>query len=356
MRLLTSAFLLGILIACPRAEAGLIYWVGDNGPEGAAGAGMFSDPQPGPADHGFIELLQAAGHHMIRYNPPNSGPLPQGDIDQLNTADLVILGRAITSTPFQASGANVQAPQWNAAVRVPLLTINAYLARANRLGWFQQAGTAPNQEDSPGTELALVNPAEPRTAFLFEGVTLNGQRMANPYNLREASVSRGTSQLLDAPVAGGEVLATATFLSTDGSPSTPVTAPVIVSIPAGTPVRGGADVLGGYRLYFAAGSREVSGQQPTQAGILDLTPDGQAVFQRAVTLALRSGSPPRDIPDPALTIVREGAEVVVSWQGFDWALEQSNDLRSWSGVPTPQSPARLSVEGPQRFYRLIYSP
>ena len=94
----------------------------------------------------------------------------------------------------------------------------------------------------------------------------------------------------DAPIAGGSVLATTTELS---SRRFIVTWPAGTTIPAGAP--SGGQVLGGYRMQFLAGNRESAtapGNTIGSAGFENLTPEGEGLFLRAVTVALTSGKAP----------------------------------------------------------------
>ena len=322
--------------------AGTIFWVADIGPDGD-----FSVPEPGAMDQGYIDSLTAAGHTVTRYNPPNSGlgPVPQEHIDRLNTGDLIIIGKTILSNPFQGTLNDPQAPQWNSEITKPLLSTNVYLARASRMGWF----SASILEDSPGSPLTAVNLLEPRTAWLFAGIAMNESTMVNNYNVH---IDRGTSQISSAPVAGGEILATVTFAPTDGNPAT-FTGNHLVSFPKDTVVRGGLDILGGYRLLFSTGSRETSGVE--NAGKFDLTPDGETIFLRAVLLTMNNGTVPVESV-PELQIALNGSDVTLTWNGPGWSLERSDTMAEASWLPVPGTlPVTVSVSS-RSFFRLHLLP
>jgi hypothetical protein len=117
---------------------------------------------------------------------------------------------------------------------------------------------------------------------------MNGDTMAGNYY---EALDQNTSQTVDAPVAGANILATG-FGSNN----------VIVAFPAGTVVKGGANVLAGYRMYFASGTREPSvGGTVPQAGKDNLTPAGEALFLRAVELAINNGVAPNLGSTPTIT-------------------------------------------------------
>jgi len=290
-------FTLMLALACLgawRVPAANILWVSDSSP-GIATMGVFSGPLSGLSDSGFVTLLQNAGHNVIRFNNPdaNSTALTPAELTALNTNDLIILGRSAASAAFQGGA---QGSNWNNHIIKPVLTINAYLARASRLGWF----AASTQNDDTTTTVTAINTGDPRqdaiVDYIFGGVDMNGSTTADPY---DELMDRNTSHITDLPVAGGTRLASADYTVDNGTPGT---ATVIAEWPAGTLVRGGLDILGSYRFYFAAASRE-SGTAPntvsTYAGRENLTPTGESMFLRAVQVALNSGVPPVTNPlDP----------------------------------------------------------
>ena len=256
---------LGVLFHPSPAFAANVVFVSDNNPTG------FSAPLGGSFDDAFVTILQNAGHNVIRYSSDNDTgvPLTQEHIDALNTNDLIILGRSLGSGAFQGAQGN----QWNTNITVPILVQSSYLVRASRLGWF----TGESSFNGSPTPLMLVNPADSKAIYLFQDVALSGNATVDPY---DEVLDNNTSQTSDAPVAGGNVLATATAISAN----------VMVEFPPGTVVKG-TDSLAGYRLFFASGSREADGQV-SSAGKENLTPVGEAIFLRAVELAANNGAPP----------------------------------------------------------------
>jgi len=266
--------LLGIAVR-PDARAANIVWVSDNPNTNAAGVvtNVFAGPINGTPDDSFVTVLQAAGHNVIRFSSSDSQNflLQPADINALNTNDLLILGRSISSAAFQAP----QGHQWNTNITKPLICQNAYLIRNSRLGWFTGSDDTPDGVPVPLTAANLV---DPEIAYLFGGVAMNGSTMAGDFDI---AFGRNISHVnpTNLPVAGARVLAT--FGTTN----------VMVDFPAGTVVKGGANVLAGYRLYIASGNREPSGGSIAgTAGTNNLTADGQNIFMRAVTLALNSGN------------------------------------------------------------------
>ena len=242
-------------------------------------ASAISDPAG--ADAGFVNLLQGAGHTVSRFTI--AGPLTAENVARLNTADLVIVGRASNSGDFD----NANGVIWNEQITAPVINMTAYAARRNRLGWI----TGDTVPDSGPTPLVAANPAHP----IFDGITFagDGMTMADNYNVM---IDRGTTQLGNPPVAGATVIAT--------NPLVPNSI-AIAEWPAGTVVtdeRTGVppQTLAGYRMFFAGGSREANGAAVTTAGVLDLTPAGQQLFLNAVNHALT-------VPEPSsITLVGLG--------------------------------------------------
>lgn len=251
--------------------------------EGVFGAG--TGPYP---DQGMVNLLTAAGHTVTRFNPADTVALTAGNISQLNTHDLIIIGRSIPSGNF---GGALATP-WNTQVTKPVMSINPYALRPAQLGWF----TAGNIVDSISNPLTFANPSSPASAYIIGSTAMNGSTMVSSFTeavvFPDSAVDiRGTSVSTDAAVAGANVIATA--------PAGTGTGNFIVEFQAGTTVVPGVgnQQLAGYRLAFAATNRE-SASAPNNtvgsAGFENLTPAGEAMFLRAVNLAINGGV----IPEP----------------------------------------------------------
>lgn len=284
-----------LLFGVSFANAATILFVSDNGGEGTGANGNFSAPAlVGTADDSFVTFLQNAGHALTRYNPPNATnlPLSVADIAQINTFDLIILGRSLASAPFVAAA---QAPSWNTQITKPIINTSAYLTRASRLGWT----TGETVPDDTPTTLTAANLADLETAYIFGGVALNGNTTVNPY---DEALERNTSQNQEGPVTGGNVIASASFITLAGAG--PVTGNVIYELPANTIVLGAP--LSGYRMHFSAGNREASAI-PT-AGAETLSADGQRIFLRAVEVAVRNGV----IPEPTSMVMLAVGGILVA--------------------------------------------
>lgn len=195
--------------------------------------------------------------------------------------------------------------------------MSPYLVRtiaANRMGWFL-GDVGP---DNTPCVLAAADPTSPAVDYLFGGVAMNGTNTAQFF---DQLIDRNTSTILGAPVAGGRILSKATFARDDTA--VVVTANMIADWPAGTVVAGGSNILAGYRMFFAGGSRESAAAPnaiPFYTGRETLTPTGEGIFLRSVLLALNSGLPPATDPSwpvgvtaqPVATSVVQGSSVTFS--------------------------------------------
>ncbi len=277
-------------------RAANIVWVTDNSPAGfsALGGAVF-------AEDGWYTLLTNAGHKVIRFNPPDSQNtlLTAAEFTALNTNDLIILGRSVGSGAFQAP----QVGGWNSNIFKPLMSINAYLTRLIRAGWYS-GSTLPN---GVPTVLSAYNLADPKTAYIFGGVAMSGTNTVSVYD--EAG-GQNTSQITEGPVAGGTRIAG----------STPTAWQIISDWPSNTLVRGGADRLGGYRMQFSAGLREAVGGTVPTAGGENLTATGENIFLRAVQIAVANGNLPSPPVTPTnLTGIALSAQVQLSWSSASLA-------------------------------------
>lgn len=326
MKIVSCSFLvfsLALSIASPAAN---IVWVSDNGEEGIAPDGSFhpavSTGTP-YTDQGFVDLLIGAGHTLTRYNPNSNGFRDsQADLPALNSYDLVIVGSAINSGPFNLAS---RGAYWNTAITKPMIVTKATLIRGNnRMGYIKGDKEIDSAADSSTTSSGKLAILEPNSS-IFRGIAQSAGVMTGYCNIRvpQPVNNRGTStqllhlliddedQLVDNVIEpGGVVLATIGVNPMDpGSnieagvaptvfPNYRGTGYAIVEWPAGTTVRSlqttgtfpGPDTLGGYRLFFGCGTRDASGDATGApnpiVGALDLTTEGQQMFLNAVSRAL----------------------------------------------------------------------
>jgi len=260
---------------------GNIAWIsfhsGDNQPSAAAAARGFTQAP----DVGYTSLLTAQGYSVTRFLTQDSPP--QSLIDQLNTFDLIIISRSVSSSHYQQPDETLA---WNSLITKPVMILGGYILRESRLG-FTTGTTIPDTTND--IRLRIEQPAHP----IFNGVSLDAQNvMLNPYATiitavidGTNNVQRGISVNTDPLDGGGTILAT---IAPDDAGPVGGTRMIIAEWPAGatlTPSDGGvrSEVLGGRRLVFLTGSRE-SGTAGTSevAGIFDLIGDGPQLFLNAV--------------------------------------------------------------------------
>jgi hypothetical protein len=303
-----------LLTAMFSVRAANIAFVSDaNDPlAGAGDANTFRGFFPagsGYSDSGFVTILQNAGHNVIRFNQPNAPAqlLTEAEITALNTNDLVIISKTVNSGAYQQG----QGDQWNTRITAPLIDCTVYHARNNRLGWFA-SNEGPDGTPAVLSAMLSGDPANDAVIdYLFGGVAMNGTNTAYPY---DEFLDRNTSHISGAPVTGGIVYSTTTYVREDGN-VTPAFGYVMVGFPAGTAVRFGTNILAGYRMLFVAGTRE-SGAAPgnnvgLNAGRENLSPTGENIYLRAVEVALRNGAAPPTDPSAPIVFTTQPANTTV---------------------------------------------
>jgi hypothetical protein len=305
-----------------------ILWVSDNGPKGTElgddgivrGAFYPAAATDGTpyVDQGFVDLLLAAGHSVTRFNP-NSTVMSTNDVPLINSYDLIILGAALNSGPFNL---NARGAKWNTQITKPMIVTKSTLIRRDRMGYLidnKEFDCAADASTTASGKLTLLNAAHP----IFDGIARSAVggsevmdnhsviRVASPANNRGASVQYfkllidGADQaIVNTVEPGGVVLASMDFNPLDPGVNIPAgqapavfgshvaTGYAIVEWPAGTVVRTTqveGETIASYRLLFACGTRDASGSVTAspnpQAGAMDLSPDGQRMFLNAVKYA-----------------------------------------------------------------------
>jgi hypothetical protein len=280
-RFVLTIGLLVIAVAQP-ATAANIAWVTFHDNARAASAGAAAVGFTLPPDLGYTDLLTAAGHTVTRVLSIND-PTP-AHLDTINGFDLAIIGRSTSSNHFQQAGEQLF---WNSGVTIPVITMNGYTLRANRLG-LEAGSTTPI--DLIGDVRLKVNvPGHP----IFDGIGLDGtDTTVNPYagvveSPVDSALQRGASIPVDPIAAGGQLLATI------GTATDPAFGGIAIAkwSPGATTTTAAANVLGGHRLAFIGGSREADTISSETAGIFDLTGDGTTMFLNAVDFMLTVPEP-----------------------------------------------------------------
>jgi hypothetical protein len=266
--LVSCAGFLAMIVWGVGAPAANIAWITFHEDADVASAAAMSATPPHTVapDKAYTDLLIGAGHTVDRFLTTENF-----DVSQLNSYDLVIIGRSVNSGNYDS---DAETAAWN-GLSVPMIVTGGYVLRNSRLG-FTTGTTIP---DTAGPINLTVNqPSHP----IFAGVALDGSNtMVNPFAdvvTFSGALQRGISVNTN-PVAGsGAVLATV------GTSADPAFGGMIIGewqagdTLATTP----ADILGGHRLVFLTGAREASGSSSETAGLYDLSADGQQMFLNAV--------------------------------------------------------------------------
>ena len=334
--------LVALLALAPAVEAARVVWVSDNGAEGTAGNGsdgvsrgaFYADPASTTGtpftDQGFIDLLIAGGHTVERFNP-QPGSISADDIAVLNTYDLVIVGSATNSGPFNL---NSRGGKWNTLITKPMLVTKSTLIRRDRMGWLldnKEYDCAADTSTTATGKLTFAVPGHPVFAGISTTTVGTAKVMTNFCNVivPAPANNRGTSvQFFDLAVSGvdqgianamepgGVLLADINFNPLNPGVNIPAgQAPAvdptqvgngyaIAEWPAFTTVRTTqvtGERLAGYRLFFGCGTRDASGSVTSapnpQAGALDLSADGQQMFLKAVAHAASQPNGAPTIPN-----------------------------------------------------------
>ena len=291
MKIKLPSLLLALALSASSLPAANIAWVSfhsaDNTPSAnAVNAGFTNAP-----DVGYTALLAANGHTVTRFPSVDLDATAFPDvIAGLNTNHLVIVSRSVGSGQYELVN---ETAAWN-GLTAPLMTVNGYINRANRLG-FNTGSTIPDVNSNP-MRLRVNAPTHP----IFSGVALDSTNlMVNPYarlavytNATSGAITnqRGISTVTGAVIPGGSILAT---VGTTGDAA--FGGMIIGEFPAGITSQRG-DVLAAKRLVFLTGGREQAGVNSETAGVFDLFPDGQTLFLNAVTYLTTPQSPKCTLP------------------------------------------------------------
>jgi hypothetical protein len=271
-----------VLLVAGSTRAASIAWVSfhaaDNMPSTAAATAGFTEAP----DKKYTDVLTAAGHTVTRFVGSNDF-----NVSTLAPHDLVILSRSGNSGWFDSAA---ETAAWN-GLNKPVMIMSGYFLRNNRLG-LHTGATIP---DTTGNiKLNTTLPGSPVfTGIVFDGAgqTVNNYAGIVTFTPPDPDVvQRGISVVTNPLITGGVSLATVG--ASDGVGDMTVGGTIIGYFPAGlTTASGTPNVLGGRRLSFLSGSREMS-ITSEGAGIYDLTPVGEHLFLNAVTFL-------QNVPEPS---------------------------------------------------------
>lgn len=271
MKKIALAFL-GVVATVASSPAANIAFVsfhgGDNAPSAnAATAGFTQAP-----DVGYTQLLAANGHTVTRFLSKDSPTAADATI--YNGYDLVIVSRSTASGHYQQADESLF---WNTTITKPVIHLGGYALRASRLG-FTTGETIPDTTSPIQLEARVPNHP------IFAGISLNaGNIMVNSFagiTSFNSVTQRGIS-VNSSPLEAGGVLIARIGVGTIDNEANRGTGMIIGEWAAGAVINGGVETLGGNRLVFFTGSREM-GITSEGAGIFDLSADGSTMFLNAV--------------------------------------------------------------------------
>jgi hypothetical protein len=219
------------------ASAGNIIWVSDAYDE---------NPDGIPDDQGFVDLLETAGYTVdYAKNAPGNGywrTLDDDKIATLNATDLIIVSRNSNSGDY-ADGDEVA--QWN-SITTPIILNSTHIVRNSRWKWLDTGDTsnhAPIMVLADGTTINAVDPAVGQCSFALIEDAGNGTVLATGEGLVWIAEWEAGVEFYD----------------------------------------GAGEIAGGPRVFFVAGSQEVTDAvPPVGRGEMNLTPEGVAVFLSVV--------------------------------------------------------------------------
>jgi len=241
---------------------------GSDAPSTAAATAGFTNAP----DKAYTDLLTANGHTVTRVVSAD-----ELNLSVLNPADLVIISRSVASGHYQQ---DTETAAWSALAK-PVIILGGYVLRGSRLG-FTSGDTIPDTATN-AMKIKALAPGHP----IFNGIALDSNGlMANTYANRVTftnNLQLGISVNTSAVTNGG------TILGVVGNLGDAATGGMIIgewlpgTVMGNPPPAGGTpDILGGRRLVFLTGSREVGGLTSEGAGIYDLTADGAQMLLNAV--------------------------------------------------------------------------
>jgi hypothetical protein len=228
-----------------------------------------STSYPGQGDMGWISLLQSKGYIVTRDTltvGTRSAALRQGQIDTLNMADLIIIGRTTGSGNFADTAG------FNQKVTKPLISLSPHICRSSdRLNWM--TGANFDNGGSPVTKVWV------KTHPIFTGVTIGTD---SSVQMIDSTVGPYKSTSLFR-LSVGQTAGNATVLAMQSDTTNRSVA--IAYWPAGTAFSSSpGNTAGGKRMWFNAGTYDNNGG--FQGGSMNLTAAGQKIFLNAVEYML----------------------------------------------------------------------
>jgi len=280
-----------------------------------------------PGDVGFVNLLRDAGYDVDYATAPTVGTsywetLDPNKMAALEAADLVIVARDCNSSGV-SSDAN-EIAFWN-GLKTPVMLLSSYIAGSNRWNWFNTTSQSARESYY---DVKAVDP----NGAIFAGVALDANDVVQWY---DPNVASGYCSFIAMADAGN---GTALAVRPDNGNL------LIVEWAKGKAFyEGSTQTPGGRRMFFNAGTQEISGLK-TDWGVMNLNAEGQQVFLNAV--AYMAARNPIAVPVENASFELPGTEKIKGWNGEGVAGTPAVDVPGWasdsvvadSGVETGYSP------------------
>ncbi len=257
-----------------------------------------------PSDAGFVALLEEAGYDVDYTAGSVAGTsywetLDANQMAVLEAADLVIIGRDCNSSGV-SSDAN-EIAFWN-GLKTPVMLMSSYIAGSNRWNWFNTTSQSARESYY---DVKAVDP----NGVLFAGVALDANDVAQWY---DPNVASGYSSFILMADAGN---GTALAVRPDNGNV------LVVEWAKGKAFyEGSAQTPGGRRMFFNAGTQEISGLK-TDWGVMNLNAEGQQIFLNAV----------------AYMVTRN--PILVSVENASFELPGTEKIKGWNGEGVSGTPA-----------------
>jgi len=290
------------------------------------------------SDQGFVDALKAAWYDVDYTAGDVAGTsywevLDPNKMAVLQAADLIIIGRDCNSGGVSSNADEIAF--WN-GLQTPVMLMSSYIAANNRWKWINS-----NSQDARKAYYLLraVDVANP----IFAGVTFDmndvdpNTIVIDPNDPNSAPVIvNDIVQWYDPNAASGY----ASFINSNdaGNGSALALRPdngnlLVAEWLPGLPFYATAgQIAGGHRMFFNAGTQEISGQK-TNWGVMNLNDVGTKIFLNAVEYM----TIPVPLPVPLVNASFEqpGTEKIKGWNGEGIAGTPAVDIPGWASDIDP---------------------
>jgi len=259
-------------------------------------------------DQGWIDWLVSEGY-QVDARRDYWQVLDVNKIAELNAADVVIMSRGVNTGNYNQTG---EADQWN-GLAVPMLNINLWMSRANRLKWMNNPSDVKKDGGSP-----LMRVSDPNHP-LFAGLPVDPNGLLD---VLDPNVGSGNTSFYDSVfgVGNGTELATSQGIYTSSW--------VVEWQPGVEYYDGCGQCTGGRRGLFSAGTQDVTLEDgsKTPQGMLNLNENGKQLVRNIIAYLLR----PKEVPIENFSFELPGTEKIKGWNGEGVSGTPAVDIPGWA--------------------------